>query len=224
MQQEAERIRTLATAPTAAAGRAVYQKSLKAEPTSARVKPTKPRATGQGAITTFFRKTGDSMPERTAPSYLREAEGNSARSASAPLKDVSNFPPNIDLSARVLTSTSTISYKPLDRPMTTKPRRIEADDTWEDTKYVLLSSSPVKADNETSECESKRLEPATDRGSTNFNSRPTTISGFRPASTCHNTSVSQVQQFSANRKTLGARRTMQGWSVKHTSMPKPRPP
>jgi DNA helicase-2/ATP-dependent DNA helicase PcrA len=33
-----------------------------------------------------------------------------------------------------------------------------------------------------------------------------------------------VQNQQAQRKTLGTRRTMQGWSVKHSQMPKPRRP
>jgi DNA helicase-2/ATP-dependent DNA helicase PcrA len=48
--------------------------------------------------------------------------------------------------------------------------------------------------------------------------------GTRPASTFYTTSMSMVQNQQAQRKTLGTRRTMQGWSVKHSQMPKPRRP
>jgi DNA helicase-2/ATP-dependent DNA helicase PcrA len=94
----------------------------------------------------------------------------------------------------------------------------------ESTRYVLLSSSPVKPDYENftndgnnPDDEQAPLSPVKQPSSF------TAASGFRSASTFHTTSMNHVQNQAAQRKTLGTRRTMQGWSVKHSSMPKPRP-
>jgi DNA helicase-2/ATP-dependent DNA helicase PcrA len=100
--------------------------------------------------------------------------------------------------------------------MASKPKRSNPAPESKNTRYVLLSSSPMKPHQEdpTSDAAKEPESPVKQVSSIS------TPSGFRAASTFHTTSISQVQ---AQRKTLGTRRTMQGWSVKHSSMPKPRP-
>ncbi|KAI4929673.1 uncharacterized protein J4E92_005339 [Alternaria infectoria] len=67
MQREAERIRTLASAPYVEAGREVYKDAKKAEAKPARAKVVKPRATGQGSITSFFKRSNSTLSEETEP-------------------------------------------------------------------------------------------------------------------------------------------------------------
>jgi DNA helicase-2/ATP-dependent DNA helicase PcrA len=118
---------------------------------------------------------------------------------------------------------SMTNHKVTNRPILTKPKRVEPEAGMESTRYVLLSSSPPRPDvEETHQAGKDGREPTspTKQTSSSFAS----ASGFRPASTFHTTSMNQVQNQSAQRKTLGARRSMQPWSVKHSAMPKPRPP
>jgi DNA helicase-2/ATP-dependent DNA helicase PcrA len=85
-----------------------------------------------------------------------------------------------------------------------------------------LSSSPPRPDAEDLHQAGKEgIDPGSPTKQTSSSFAP--ASGFRPASTFHTTSMNQVQNQSAQRKTLGARRSMQPWSVKHNAMPKPRP-
>ncbi|CAN9241831.1 unnamed protein product [Alternaria alternata] len=71
MQREAERIRTLASTPNAEIAKAAYNDSKKAEAKPARAKSVKPLAKGQGAITSFFKRSNSAISEetKTAPSF-----------------------------------------------------------------------------------------------------------------------------------------------------------
>jgi len=215
MQREAESIRMLATAQSAETGRAMYKENQKAEVKSTQVKKVKPRPTGQGAITSFFGKRSTSTPEEDSeavaplphPSLQRS---QSSFSNSTPLHDISN----VRQPSRPHQSLSLPKYSFKNQPMPTKPKRSDAPPDLENTKHVLLSSSPVKPDYEDNGDTEVPVSPI--KQTTSF----TNASGFKAASTFHTTSMAQVQ---AQRKTLGTRRTMQGWSVKHSSMPKPKP-
>jgi DNA helicase-2/ATP-dependent DNA helicase PcrA len=207
MQREAERIRELASARDAETGEAAYKEAKKAELKPARTKTVKPRATGQGAITNFFKRSGSTLseePEPPAPSRAPTLQrSQSSLSRQIPLNDISNVQPSAPRPYQPLLIPT---HKLQTRPILTKPRRPEP----ENTGYVFLSSSPVKPEAE------ERQEPESPV-------KQTSASGVRPASTFHTTSMSHVQNQTAQRKTLGARRTMQPWSVKHNQMPKPRP-
>ncbi|KAF1842237.1 UvrD-helicase-domain-containing protein [Cucurbitaria berberidis CBS 394.84] len=232
MQQEAERIRMLATARTAEIGKATYNEAKKVDAKPARAKVVKPRATGQGAITSFFRKPGSNFSaevERvTVPSLQRSQSSLSGHTA---LHDISNVQPAAPRAPQRFQSLSLPSHKLQSRPILTKPKRSEPEPGAESTRYVLLSSSPAKPEHGDTtstplpDDEDKTIrdpESPVKQSSSSFS----TASGFRPASTFHTTSISQVQnqvQNQMQRKTLGTRRTMQGWSVKHNQMPKPRP-
>jgi DNA helicase-2/ATP-dependent DNA helicase PcrA len=227
MRREAERIRMLATAQDAETARTAYREDKKAESKLAQAKKVKPRAAGQGAITNFFAtKRSASTPsidtDQAAPSTLQRSQ--SSLSSSNPLHDRSNVQTPSSRPAKPYQSLSIPNYKLQNRPMASKPKRSEPPPDMESTRYVLLSSSPVKPDYENftndgnnPDDEQAPLSPVKQPSSF------TAASGFRSASTFHTTSMNHVQNQAAQRKTLGTRRTMQGWSVKHSSMPKPRP-
>jgi DNA helicase-2/ATP-dependent DNA helicase PcrA len=225
MQREAERIRMLATAQDVGTGRSAYEADKKAEAKPAQAKKVKPRAAGQGAITNFFAKRSVSTPseggEQQAPLPTPSLQrSQSLLSSNAPLHDISNVHSPATRPARPFQPLSVPSRKLQNKPMASKPKRSEPSDL-ESTRYVLLSSSPTKPD----------VEPAPYGAHNEEEEAPSSVkqpsfaaaSGFRTASTFHTTSMSQVQNQAAQRKTLGTRRTMQGWSVKHSSMPKPKP-
>jgi DNA helicase-2/ATP-dependent DNA helicase PcrA len=225
MQREAERIRMLATAQDVETGRSAYEADKKAEAKPSQAKKVKPRAAGQGAITNFFAKRSVSTPseggEQPAPLPIPSLQrSQSLLSSNAPLHDISNVQPSATRPARPFQPLSVPSRKLQNKPMASKPKRSEPSDL-ESTRYVLLSSSPTKPD----------VEPAPYGAHNEEEEAPSSVkqpsfaaaSGFRTASTFHTTSISQVQNQAAQRKTLGTRRTMQGWSVKHSSMPKPKP-
>lgn len=214
MQQEAEQIRMLASVQTAHAGRNAYNDDIKAESKPTQSKKVKPRVAGQGAITSFFTKRSASIPSEdtelsTVPSLQRS---KSSMSSTTPLHDISNVQPP----SRSFQPLSLPNYKLHNRPMASKPKRNNPAPELENTRYVLLSSSPMKPDQEDPPNDAAKEPESPAKQGSSFS----TPSGFRAASTFHTTSISQVQ---AQRKTLGTRRTMQGWSVKHSSMPKPRP-
>ena len=81
-------------------------------------------------------------------------------------------------------------------------------------QYVFLSSSPPPEQGipQTVEVQDENEMPVSPMSGSNGNDKPTEI---RPATTFHSTTVSQVSAASrAPRKTLGVRRSMNGWSTK----------
>lgn len=223
MQQEAERIRMLATANYAEAGKEAYKESKKAEMKSNGPKKAKPRAAGQGAITSFFKTSGASLLEKSElptagmPS-MRRAESSPAFSH-PPLNDKSNLQAASIRPSKPFQSLTMSNYKPVNRPMATKPKRSETEPGVENPRYVLLSSSPAKPDADDSAPQSNEAKQSEPDSPVKPVASLTTASR---SSTFHTTSMNQVQAQTAQRKTLGTRRTMQGWSVKHNSTPTPR--
>ncbi|KAH8726929.1 P-loop containing nucleoside triphosphate hydrolase protein [Phaeosphaeriaceae sp. PMI808] len=226
MQREAERIRMLASAQAAETGRTAYKEDKKAELKPAQAKKAKPRALGQGAITSFFKKPAGSPseeveqpPSAPLPSFHRAAQP--PFSSSGALHDISNVKSSRPTSQPLCVP----AYKPHTRPMASKPKR--SDPTTPDaasTRYVLLSSSPAKAEHDRADdedgVEHNQESPAKKLLLSSFTAAGAFRGASASASTLRGTSVGQVQ---VQRKTLGTRRSMQGWSVKHSSMPKPRP-
>lgn len=214
MQKEAERICTSASTQGT--------QSSKAEPKAVKAKPGKPRAAGQGAITSFFKRSNSAMSEQsehessTAVPCLQRSQ--SCLTSNAPLHDISNVQTSTPRPFRPL---SIPEHKVTSQRILNKPRKTEPESETQNTRYVLLSSSPIKPDPvdldqnaETTDEPQSSIKKTAAFGS---------ASGFRSASTLHTTSTSQVQNGAAQRRTLGTRRIMQPWSVKHSSMPKPRP-
>jgi DNA helicase-2/ATP-dependent DNA helicase PcrA len=282
MQQEAERIRMLASAQEAESGRKAYNAAKQAELKPTRTKP-KPRATGQGAITSFFKRSASSLSEDadvevdTSLPVLSERAPSLHRSQShfssthAPLHDISNVSGTPATSLRLPAMNH--NHKLHNRPMSSKPQRSTArqpDETEPEntnTRYVLLSSSPVKPESEyitasppplrqqqqqtsaigpgtatglrrsTSTLPSTSTSASTSTLSSTSTSTSTSTSSTSSSSSLHLTSMNLLQnrnqslgqnsgqgQTANGRRTLGTRRAMVGWSVKHTSMPRPRGP
>lgn len=242
MEQEAERIRTLASAPPPRSMSTHAASVVKtAEPKPARAKPVKPRATGQNAITSFFKRsasTASEDPEGGGPSVVPGmatlSRAHSMRNPHAPLVAIQNAqhtytPTSTSTSTSSSTTTpflsqsnalDTTTHKLHARPMPHKPRRADhADEAEASTRYVLLSSSPVKPDVEASA--SFELGSRNDVGLDVEQPRELRST---PATTLHMTSMARLQGAGAQRKTLGTRRSMQGWSVKRSGVPKPRVP
>ena len=188
-------------------------------------KKPKPRAAGQGAITSFFKGAGRTLSGTPEP--IPQVGGRSLKrsqsslSGLAPLNN-SNVQ-QVGSQPRPFQPLSVPTRTLHNRPMTSKPRRAANDSDTGNTRHALCLSSPSKldekdvitlSDDDDDDDVTEVASPA--------KAPPASMNGFRPASTFHTTSMSVVQNNQAQRRTLGARRTMQGWSVKHTSMPKPR--
>lgn len=229
--QEANAIGSLVGASNAKAGRAAYReaKRIEVKETKAiRGKAVKPRAVGQGAITNFFARSGKMIIEESeplAPKMPLLSRSQSSLSSNDPLSDISNISQETTHSYH---QPRISSHRPRNAPMVSKPKRPEPDPDVDKTRYVLLSSSPTKPDVD------PLLETLRDNGGVKDGpasiTRSSTVAGnssfpgFRPASTFHTTSIGQLQNKSGpNRKTLGMRRSMQGWSVKHQQPPRPVP-
>ncbi|KAF2691707.1 ATP-depentend DNA helicase-like protein [Lentithecium fluviatile CBS 122367] len=234
--EEAESIRMLASANDAASGKAAYKDSNRDSSTTAtattQTTRMKPRAAGQGAITSFFARSKSTISEEPDPPPARPSLKRSSSSLirQAPLNDISNIatPAPRPFQARPYQPLTLPNHRPRNVPMPTKPKKADPEPDIEHTRYILLSSSPVKPNSpakpssysDIEVVESKEPDSPTKQVSSPFGGG----SGFRPVSTFHTTSVSQVQgHVGPQRKTLGMRRTMQGWSVKHSAPPRPRP-
>lgn len=205
----------------------MYNEARRLGESSTQGRKPKPRAAGQGAITNFFTGAGRTlsqqapvpMPHSTGPSLKRSQP---TVSDLAPLSDVINGR-HVVSQSRPFQPSSVSNMTLHNRPMASKPRRTHNDSDAEMAQHALCLSSPSKpegkdmialSDDDQDEIKVVGERPKAPTISTNC---------FRPASTFHTTSMSIVQSQQAQRRTLGARRSMQGWSVKHTSMPKPRP-
>lgn len=237
--EEAQAVGALISAPTTSKGKSAYKKTkLEVKETEIGVhKPSKPRAAGQGSITNFFSRPAKTVAAKAVPTVYEAPEEpaaelpiykpqlsrfSSANTRSGPLSEISNGQIQ---SNRPYRPPPFSSHRPSSRPMSTKPKKMEAG--VERERYVLLSSSPVKPQNE-SPARPFTLSENQERDD-ELPSPPkpvaasTSVSSFRPASTFHTTSVGQLQSNSgAQRRTLGTRRSMQGWSVKHSQPPRPR--
>ncbi|KAF1834207.1 UvrD-helicase-domain-containing protein [Decorospora gaudefroyi] len=217
MQREAERIRTLASVPDAEPGKAAHAESRKGKGKPAGANTIKVRAIGQEPITSFFKRTGSTVGEEVEPG----SQSSLVYHMPLPLYDMSNARPAASRTPRLFQALPVPTHKLQNRPIPYKPQRRASETETADTQYVLLSSSPTKPDAEEASSLSRMNTELKDQRSPVKNSSTSrdSATNFRAASTLHTTSMNRMQ-----RKTLGTRRSMQGWSVKHNQMPKPRPP
>jgi len=184
-------------------------------------------------------KNGRSQPLREL-SNLAECRGttSSSNTASSSFSSSSSSSAVSFLTARQSHGLST--HRPLSTPMYTRPsyptsslrsravgictpedRENHDDDDDDDDhnrqgqkKYLFLSSSPAKPLEEEGEKEEESL-PQDEKSATDNdnNSVAVNASGFRPASTFHSTSMQQEVQ-PRRQKTLGVRRSMNGWAAR----------
>ncbi|PVI03330.1 UvrD-helicase-domain-containing protein [Periconia macrospinosa] len=223
MQEEAEAIRMLATARDAATGKTAYKETKTFEKKIVQTKKVKPRAAGQGAITSFFSRTQTTVKveaeDLPAKAPLLKRSSSSFTDSSA-LADISNLQSQPLPTSRPYQAPAFSNYKVQNARIASKPRRVEP----ENQRWVDLSSSPPKPESPSKHQDSSLPEkdPESPIKQSSFSLASTNVS--RTASTFHTTSMEQLQNRPGGpqKKTLGVRRNVQGWTVKHQSTPRPR--
>ncbi|EON62494.1 hypothetical protein W97_01717 [Coniosporium apollinis CBS 100218] len=194
-------------------------------------------AARQGSITTFFAKKStavsvtESAPasqgEQTAPKVRSKAILSSLQ-RSAPLNDISNVAGKATTAPPPSLLRSLSDHKVRTKPMLGRPPKViyEGEDS---TRYVLLSSSPQKPDDEEPRSR-KRAENSTSLTLTTAKAVEATAtlpaaSDFKPATTFHITSMTQTKsQPPPQRKTLGMRRSLHGWNARPNQLSNTNPP
>jgi DNA helicase-2/ATP-dependent DNA helicase PcrA len=239
--EEAKAVGALIGASSLSAGKKAYKDAKKLDTSVARAtggKPAKPRAAGQGAITSFFSKPAGTVAQVQKPRSPQLSKQTLARSLSLPespersysaLSDVSNL--QSQAAPTYAAPKPSMFRRPGNAPMLSRPKRLEEEIDNQDPRHVLLSSSPVKPDETTTfldelPYEEYEADEATSPCKADAHTTTATTSpGFRSASSFHSTTVSQVQsrpgQSSQVKKTLGMRRSVAGWSVKHQGPARP---
>ncbi|SMR52605.1 unnamed protein product [Zymoseptoria tritici ST99CH_1A5] len=157
---------------------------------------------GQGTIASFFAKKGKTVPAVGVDVAKQVLARSQTHRPKQPLRELPDGANNIGPSRASAPAPSLPSYKPRSTPMFSRPEapRKAIESPKNASKYVFLSSSPTREEPEQENIvQAKSDEPA--------DVAPPT---FRPASTLHSTTMSQVQP---QRRTLGMRRSLHGWSA-----------
>lgn len=172
---------------------------------------------GQGTLASFFGKRSKPSPPEEGeedditalPTLPRRVNGPLA----TPLSELCNFQNRRGMSrSNVNASSLATQYKPRNTPFISRPAGINSSLLEENDagQYVWLSSSPYRP---TEEDEGA----AETRGSAIFAAEDTVDENVadqsRPAATFHTTSMS-VQRNVSKRRTLGMRRSLNGWSTR----------
>ncbi|KAK4636297.1 ATP-dependent DNA helicase srs2 [Fulvia fulva] len=145
---------------------------------------------GQGSISSFFKKPKEAAEVVEQPQPAR------------PLREIPNAA-NHGVSRTISTSRQSVpDRKPRATPMSSRPQPRASDDA-NNGRYVFLSSSPQKGDDE-------QEQPFNTTGEKQHESQPAASTSFRPASTFHTTSMATAS--GTQRRTLGVRRSLHGWS------------
>ncbi|KAF2501537.1 ATP-depentend DNA helicase-like protein [Lophium mytilinum] len=193
------------------------------------------RPIGQGSIKSFFTHSNSHTKDLTEKptGFVKSSQqfpAFSSISHQPPLNDVSNLRKQSVASKPVYVPPTISTHRPRNQPLLGKPRRIDEEEVGETQRYVLLSSSPVKLEeadkaivgNGASAYDAEPPSPTKILSDTVTTSAGSS-DGFRPASTFHATSMSKLTTSAApQRKTLGMRRSLQGWSVKSHQPPRPK--
>ncbi|KAK4508700.1 hypothetical protein PRZ48_002439 [Zasmidium cellare] len=151
---------------------------------------------GQGTITGMFAKKQRPSTEPSAPS---QPSFKSARPLQPMSASASNTHPGPLPAARPPLPT----HKPRSAPLTRKPSKQTDENDATGDRYMFLSSSPQKGDDEPPPAKNDEAEDQEEANDV--------VPAFRPASTLHTTSMSSA---TTTRKTLGVRRSLQGWSAR----------
>jgi DNA helicase-2/ATP-dependent DNA helicase PcrA len=184
----------------------------------------KQQAGGQGSLLSFFGRTStqktstptqqDDLPplpsfqERIIPAKYQQDS----------LRDVSNhIPATLNSRAPGIPSSFT-THKPRTTSSFSRPSKTIHEEEYSSTRHFLSSSSPVKAD-DNNMLTTPGLESPT-KG--NLQVETAGSGGFVQASTMHTTTMARLGQNQnglQQRKTLGMRRSMQGWNAKKATLP-----
>jgi DNA helicase-2/ATP-dependent DNA helicase PcrA len=184
--------------------RIIDQRAIDKKKSIAVPKGKKRQMQGHDNIASFFTKKTRSEP--FAPDdQFHSVEKHDTRRLS-PLQDVTNTKLAETAAPLAILSSAALLHKPRTAP---RPRKTvgndESNQTQDDTRYVFLSSSPVRAG---------MLDEGATKAVMPHPAPPVSFQGFRAASTLHTTSMDKA---APQRKTLGVNRSLQGW------LPKRRP-
>lgn len=195
----------------------------------------KKRLVGQGSITNFFARP--SVTTVQGNGRLAQSTASSKQSVLSKPSPQRSWPAALNNVSSVRSAShtpyvppSTPTHKLRNEPLLARPRKVEDEEGVDTKRYVLLSSSPVKSDDgdraaaqndATTKYEAASPTKITLSSSDSSEPNPS-LNDFRPASTFHATSFTQSHNQSApQRRTLGMRRSLQGWSVKSHQPPRP---
>ncbi|KAI4240909.1 MAG: hypothetical protein LQ352_007544 [Teloschistes flavicans] len=153
------------------------------------------------------RPASGSTSKRSAPSEYMKPRSGPHGAGDLSRRPLASIPENLSKHGR----------EPCSRPPQLSRRAIEEGGTSE--QYIILSSSPFDVgtidEKKTQAVEAKRSKyiefTATNQTYAQGEWRANDI---RPAHTTHITSMAQIQEATASRRTLGVRRTMHGWNAK----------
>lgn len=180
----------------------------------ASTKPTINRRDGQDTILTFFGKPNNSRRE----ARISHSGDTNKPNKSSMLPDIrpvatadksigpTGIPQNFSKSQPHNISPTLANHRLSSTLPSCQPRKITLADQQEKRKaYVFLSSSPPRA------AISEEVDENKPAG-TDINAGPSILPHTRPATTMHTTSVSLLNQSVPQRRTLGVKRSMNGWS------------
>lgn len=178
----------------------------------------------QGSIHSFFTKSASTtvqpVPDRSFQTI--KATGKAKQSPllqpqqgwrvplsteKIPLKEVTNKarsqPANLP---------SFLSNHKLKSTQSTRPQRALHSEESSNQRYVLLSSSPIKPDSDHQNGD-VRADIVDEKVANENLEQPTPYEGFTRATTIHTTTMARLStnQHSSQKKTLGMRRSVQGW-------------
>jgi DNA helicase-2/ATP-dependent DNA helicase PcrA len=178
----------------------------------------KKRLPTQGNLLNFFSKNSfTKQPKVMVPVESKRSthiEVSKARRAiPVSLQNINLTPASLHPQRPALSSTLT-SHKLKSAPSSSRPRKAFEDDEHSTQRYVLLSSSPAKPDSDDRQVSTH--DTSIGNGATKENESGF-VGGFTAATTLHTTTMERLQQQQqqvAQRKTLGMRRSIQGWNSK----------
>jgi len=185
----------------------VLDKRSGKDETTEKTKGLKRQGDAKGSIANFFKKPCTQPAQAQAVAARHEDTSRTAYEPSTlpegPLLDMTNIQSRTTMGA---SRVSQSSYKPLAVPLKTRPAgSLAADRRQSDKSYVFLSSSPPHAE----DGENGNTDTAEPVIPAEKPSEPKQ----RPAATFHTTSMQTV---APQRRTLGMRRSVQGWTPRNT--------
>ncbi|KAF2436841.1 UvrD-helicase-domain-containing protein [Tothia fuscella] len=191
------------------------------KPTAAAINSRTKQPSAQGSIQNFFVRPVSSTAnisevkkEKQLKKHPKRTVQQKAGMHSAPLQEVTNWKTGASRVHQPINSSLQTSHKLKSERAIGRPRRSFEDEEQTATKYVLLSSSPIKEASDHHPIDHRLNEEPISQGAT----------GIVPVSTYHTTTMAQVsnQQQGLQRRNLGMRRNVQGWSSQvQNVLPKP---
>ena len=177
---------------------------LDSKPTAQKSSNKRPQQ-GQGSILSFFAKPAQQMSNsqpvsKNVDAATRNCDLQRCISLAEPLSRIPN--PNTTTRPPPPISSNFTSHKLRVMPSASRPRPVSREENGTPKRYILLSSSPTKPEDDAQvRGDSKDLQEPDDK-----------LETARPASTLHTTTM-MMQRQGPQRRTLGVRRSMVSWSA-----------